>query len=317
MDDEVPTDSDLNPVWTDFDTIKDTRFSSHRSAVFHYCIIGESYNGGNSSGISRGIGGSDFIVTLGANGGSSGTQAGTLLHELGHNLGLRHGGADNIHYKPNYLSVMNYNYQFRGLRKGGSDSHYDYSRFELEAIDESSVNEFEGLNPVSGITENELALYSVKICSDGSCSWNANAAASVDFNRDENTESDPEAGPIWNQDHAEEVCPELCQELGDTWTGHWWTTQWGEMSVCQRSGDVEADTNKDGFIGVLNTHNDWDNLVFDGGGVIGIAASSGDSVGAELPGRRSLASRSRRSARTSRARISLPGDDEPCPAASE
>ena len=42
-------------------------------------------------------------------------QAGTLMHELGHNLGLRHGGDDHTKYKPNYLSVMNYAFQLTGL----------------------------------------------------------------------------------------------------------------------------------------------------------------------------------------------------------
>jgi hypothetical protein len=48
---------------------------------------------------------------------------GTFMHELGHNLGLHHGGGftsdgtaeDLPNYKPNYLSVMNYNYQFVGI----------------------------------------------------------------------------------------------------------------------------------------------------------------------------------------------------------
>jgi hypothetical protein len=44
-------------------------------------------------------------------------EAGTFMHELGHNLGLNHGGGlfdrgDVINFKPNYLSVMNYNHQF-------------------------------------------------------------------------------------------------------------------------------------------------------------------------------------------------------------
>src|SRR5439155_12618084 len=32
-----------------------------------------------------------------------------IMHELGHNLNLRHGGFNNDNCKPNYLSVMNYN----------------------------------------------------------------------------------------------------------------------------------------------------------------------------------------------------------------
>ena len=34
------------------------------------------------------------------------------MHELGHNLGLRHGGVDNVNCKPHHVSVMNYVYQF-------------------------------------------------------------------------------------------------------------------------------------------------------------------------------------------------------------
>lgn len=51
---------------------------------------------------------------------------------------------------------------------------------------------------------------------------------------------DIEAGPIWNNEHATERCPEAVREWiagngdeGDPrWTGHWKTTVPGEMSVC-------------------------------------------------------------------------------------
>jgi len=33
-----------------------------------------------------------------------------LMHELGHNMNLRHGGDEDNNYKPNYLSIMNYNH---------------------------------------------------------------------------------------------------------------------------------------------------------------------------------------------------------------
>jgi hypothetical protein len=42
-----------------------------------------------------------------------------------------------------------------------------------------------------------------------------------------------EAGPIWNQGHANQVCPAVAQAHGGEWTGHWWTTVPNEMSVCQ------------------------------------------------------------------------------------
>jgi hypothetical protein len=67
------------------------------------------------------------------------------MHELGHNLGLTHGGFDNINHKPNYLSVMNYSFQLTGLRYNGSYGLFDYSRFLLPPLDESHLNEHLGL----------------------------------------------------------------------------------------------------------------------------------------------------------------------------
>ncbi len=69
--------------------------------------------------------GGDAMVALGgfndASGRPVGTdymQAATLAHELGHTFQLRHGGAaTEPNCKPNYLSVMNYLFQLRGLRK--------------------------------------------------------------------------------------------------------------------------------------------------------------------------------------------------------
>jgi hypothetical protein len=64
--------------------------------------------------------GQNFVVTLGSflDAGFPADaivrwEAGTFMHELGHNLGLQHGGGlfgfgDETNYKPNYPSVMNY-----------------------------------------------------------------------------------------------------------------------------------------------------------------------------------------------------------------
>lgn len=41
------------------------------------------------------------------------------------------------------------------------------------------------------------------------------------------------AGPIWNQADAETKCRRLARDNGAEWTGAWWTTQSGRMSVCQ------------------------------------------------------------------------------------
>lgn len=41
------------------------------------------------------------------------------------------------------------------------------------------------------------------------------------------------AGPIWNQEDAKRKCPQLARQNGGTWTGGWWTTVQGKMSVCE------------------------------------------------------------------------------------
>jgi len=98
-----------------------------RRPVFHYCIFGSSQKLDGSAGSSgrAEIIGNDLLVTLGSWGLHTDTvearnqlinfQSSTLMHELGHNLGLRHGGNVDTNHKPNYLSIMNYMYQLRGL----------------------------------------------------------------------------------------------------------------------------------------------------------------------------------------------------------
>lgn len=71
--------------------------------------------------------------------------AATFMHEFGHTLGLRHGGNDNIHGKPNYPSVMNYALTHiypwnRGFRR------LDFSREDLGLLDESALDESRGVN---------------------------------------------------------------------------------------------------------------------------------------------------------------------------
>ena len=74
--------------------------------------------------------------------GTRGQQAGTILHEFGHNFGLGHGGTDEVNCKANYRSVMNYLFQF-DLPDGGfiSGRPLTYSSFALSAINELALRE--------------------------------------------------------------------------------------------------------------------------------------------------------------------------------
>lgn len=150
---EVPLKRNLKPLWTEFDKIKATNFDAGRARIFHYCLFANNYEGTTSSGQSRDIVASDFVVTLGSWDQGVGTlkqQAGTFMHELGHNLGLRHGGTDDEGYKPNFISVMNYLFQTNWIRYEGKNSLLDYSSLDLGPLDERHLDEHSGLVQVTG-----------------------------------------------------------------------------------------------------------------------------------------------------------------------
>ncbi len=91
------------------------------------------------SGIAE-LPGNDFMVSLGHVVNDHGIApnfanlGGTFMHELGHNLGLHHAGGstapgtvcaapyceDGPGFKPNYLSIMNYRYQYPGILVGAA-----------------------------------------------------------------------------------------------------------------------------------------------------------------------------------------------------
>jgi hypothetical protein len=150
--------------WTKFQELKNASFPpalAKVAGVFHYVLFAHQINfpdenGGNcTSGISRDIPSVDFIVSLGCNEddsapnpddqGNSEWQSGTFMHELGHNLGLRHGGADDINYKPNYVSIMNYLFQFSGIFRDKVQGQFDYSRFDIQ-LDENKLIPQKGIS---------------------------------------------------------------------------------------------------------------------------------------------------------------------------
>ncbi len=193
LDDEIAAadaDPNLSPAWTDFDIIKANYFDSKRARVFHYALFANQYNGSGSSGLSRGIPAQDVIVSLGTwtpAGGTDLWKAGTLMHELGHNMGLGHGGHNHTNYKPHYISVMSYLYQLVGLTVDAVPGVLDYSRLEIESFSESSVNEHQAFSPAIGssTTEAEMAHYGVRILTSGGRVWlTGNASADLDFDRD-------------------------------------------------------------------------------------------------------------------------------------
>jgi hypothetical protein len=128
----------------DFRVYKQAHFDPRRLGYFHYAVFANRYNSATnrSSGVAE-IVGDDFMVTM-VDYLSSYNQSQTIMHELGHNLGLRHGGFENRNWKPNYNSVMNYRHQFTGVDTDGNtfgNGALDFSRGANNTIDENAILE--------------------------------------------------------------------------------------------------------------------------------------------------------------------------------
>jgi len=151
LGEEVPWDPYLGNGafdWeTHFDPIKNAHFTPERWLFFHYAVFANRFSAKHNSGISRDIPSSDFLVTLGSwgtNGESVEQVTGTFLHELGHNLGLLHGGTDSTNNKPNDLSIMNYSFQGVGVKKDG-EAQFLYSEQSCGDLDELHFDERTGV----------------------------------------------------------------------------------------------------------------------------------------------------------------------------
>jgi hypothetical protein len=104
-----------------------------------------------TAGRTRSIPGSDYVLGLTGlftNGATVDEQAMVLMHELGHNLGLGHGGFEDREHKPNYLSIMNPSF-YEGLTRDGRSWVHDFSRAKID-LDERSLDERVGLGPAAG-----------------------------------------------------------------------------------------------------------------------------------------------------------------------
>jgi hypothetical protein len=129
------------------------------------------------------------------------------MHELGHNLGLYHGGSgtpapgggyftDNS--KPNYVSVMNYSYSTQEpivTSSTTSPSGYwyrvDYSDETLPPLDEHNLDETVGIGPTLHPTDYIYwcCQYNGFAPANGPIDWNTNGTAtdtgvSADLNND-------------------------------------------------------------------------------------------------------------------------------------
>lgn len=230
--------------WTaEFDGIRTSLLTRQRDRIFHFALYVGDFDG-SSSGIARPsssgpLQGRDFIVSRDRLPRDSArlAESGTFMHELGHNLGLAHGGSrtNNYNWKPNYPSVMNYMWQFGGVPKDGHEASLDYSDGTLSALNENSLVESRGLDP------DEVA-ERVKT------NWTCPGKTSV------RREAVPSARNVnWNCADPISDNP-FRQNLNNQPT--------------TRGGDREFTE--------LTDNDDWSSLVFDGGGALGAAGDPGN-----------------------------------------
>ncbi len=163
----------------------------YRYAMFGHFSCADSASGvqTDASGLAEVIG-NDFIVSLGGFTYQAADpsvrrreNAGTLDHELGHNLGLCHGGAAEadpnnpcsggaaVNKKPNHISVMNYQFQLAGITRAASPGttfppdlvlpwRPDFSHgVEPTALDESALDETVGLGIVTAPFDRDITRY--------------------------------------------------------------------------------------------------------------------------------------------------------------
>jgi hypothetical protein len=143
-------------------------FDPARLGLYRYGVYIDRVPGGFLWLCSMGLGelwGDEFFLARGCNMDSVRFEAGTFMHELGHTLGLHHGGpaftgpscpfecatSASVNHKPNYFSVMNYLFQTGIPRAGGFA--LDYATTRVPTLDERHLDEVVGVQAAPGLTD--------------------------------------------------------------------------------------------------------------------------------------------------------------------
>ena len=158
----------------EFLTEKAANFAINREGYFHYVISAHDFTDISAGGLGE-LGGDDFVIAAGC-AVTAFNLAAILNHELGHNLGLEHGGNTGCNNKPNYPSIMNYAFSYTGV----DDT--------CDAVGDGTLDYSYGLNPdliESAITE------AAGVCGSPGIDWNANGRIdTVDYSRNLNAYAD-------------------------------------------------------------------------------------------------------------------------------
>ena len=241
---------DTGKDYENWDRLALDNFDKIRWNIFRYCIVVNKYNSTTSSGLADNLPGQCFIIADVDNWllHDNRKTAGTFMHELGHTLGLHHGGDDDVNYKPNYLSIMNYLYQIPGLISSQTDKT-NYSEYVLPEIDEKSVNEERGIDPNS-VTGGKIT----------GAKWKLATRRFIFFSGSEEKESSGNIAGAWidfNQNSQKDTNAAIDFYL----------------ERFDENGDKISNVNTDVIPASVN---DWKRLIFRGGAIGGLGISLSD-----------------------------------------
>ncbi len=185
-----------------------------RLPVFHYAVLHKSLadvGGGGSAEVF----GNDIKI-------GTGTNEYVFVHELGHNLGLHHGGFEAKNFKPNYMSLMNYLYM-SSIPLNASETGLPYYRY----LKDNNINP--GSTSCYSSADSRWSISSVMAFSDGLSpdmnenSLNENSGTgksgfgSIDFNCNgsiENTTSSLNLTPV-QPDNTTESTLDVLKDYND------------------------------------------------------------------------------------------------------
>lgn len=227
-----------------------------KAEIYHYGIFAFGLLNTGYSGCAA-LPGRIFTVSLGGwgFGNTTSTEEASLMHELGHNLGLWHGGLEDdpvnqnsYNCKPNYLSVMSYSREYDGVWV--ANRPLDYSRKALPTLYKVLAvgsQMYPGLDETQGIgfVPNARTFYT---CPDSVAQMkNVDASGAID----------------WDCDGSATGTSVVNQAINQL---YWTDSQRQQHFLCTGDGNV------------LQGYDDWDNLQLNfngpssgaGGAAIGI-----------------------------------------------